>query len=118
MGRTKERAPSRTDVMLYFPYFSEATFGGPVPMSSPALDPNRKHRLAVHDFHRMGETGILPVDGRMELIEGEIIVIAPIGSRHAAIVKQLMALFVRAVGAGAVVSVQDPIILGEYSEPE
>ncbi|MFH0351712.1 MAG: Uma2 family endonuclease [Chromatiales bacterium] len=87
-------------------------------MSTPALDLYRKHRLAVHDFHRMGETGILPVDGRMELIEGEIIVMAPIGSRHAAIVKQLMALFVRAVGAGAVVSVQDPIILGEYSEPE
>ncbi|MGH8515888.1 MAG: Uma2 family endonuclease [Panacagrimonas sp.] len=66
----------------------------------------------------MGETGILPVDGRMELIEGEIIVMAPIGSRHGAIVKQLIALFVRAVGARAIVSVQDPIILGEYSEPE
>ena len=66
----------------------------------------------------MGETGILPVNGRMELIEGEVIVMAPIGSRHAAIVKRLMALFVRAVGARAIVSVQDPIILGEYSEPE
>ncbi|MGH6636313.1 MAG: Uma2 family endonuclease [Gammaproteobacteria bacterium] len=87
-------------------------------MSSPALDSCRKHRLTVHDFHRMGEAGILPVDGRMELIEGEITDMAPIGSRHAAIVKRLMALFVRAAGTRAIVSVQDPIIFGEYSEPE
>ncbi len=85
-------------------------------MASPA--PFRKHRLTVHDFHRMGETGILPMNCRMELIEGEITEMAPIGSRHAAIVKQLTALFVRAVGARAIVSVQDPVILGEYSEPE
>ena len=87
-------------------------------MSSAALDFYRKHRLTVHDFHRMGEAGILPIDGRMELIEGEITDMAPIGSRHAAIVKQLMALFVRAVDARATVSVQDPIVLGKYSEPE
>ena len=63
-------------------------------MSSPALDLYQRHRLTVHDFHRMGEAGILPVEGRLELIEGEIIAKAPIGSRHAAIVKQLNTLFV------------------------
>ena len=57
-------------------------------MSSPALDLYQRHRLTVHDFHRMGEAGILPVEGRLELIEGEIIAKAPIGSRHAAIVKR------------------------------
>ncbi len=87
-------------------------------MSSPALDPCQRHRLTVHDFHRMGEAGILPVEGRLELIEGEIIAMAPIGSRHAAIVKQLNTLFVRAAGARFIVSVQDPILLGEHSEPE
>jgi Uma2 family endonuclease len=87
-------------------------------MSSPALDPYQRHRLTVHDFHRMGEVGILPVEGRLELIEGEIIAMAPIGSRHAAIVKQLNTLFVRAAGTRSIVSVQDPIILGEHSEPE
>ena len=87
-------------------------------MSGSALDLYQRHRLTVHDFHRMGETGILPVEGRLELIEGEIIAMAPIGSRHAAIVKQLNTLFVRAAGARFIVSVQDPIILGEHSEPE
>jgi len=52
-------------------------------MSSPALDLYQRHRLTVHDFHRMGEAGILPVEGRLELIEGEIIAKAPVGSRHA-----------------------------------
>ena len=87
-------------------------------MSSPALDLYQRHRLTVHDFHRMGEAGILPVEGRLELIEGEIIAMAPIGSRHAAIVTRANMLFVQAVAGRAIVSVQNPIILGEHSEPE
>jgi Uma2 family endonuclease len=87
-------------------------------MSGPALDLYQRHRLTVHDFHRMGEAGILPAEGRLALIEGEIIAKAPIGSRHAAIVNQLNTLFVRAAGARFIVSVQDPIILGVHSEPE
>ena len=55
-------------------------------MSRRALDRYQRHRLTVHDFRRRGEAGILPVEGRLELIEGEIIAMAPIGSRHAAIV--------------------------------
>jgi hypothetical protein len=85
-------------------------------MSSPALDLYQRHRLTVHDFHRMGEAGILPVEARLELIEGEIIAIAPIGSRHAATVTRANMLFVQAVTGRAIVSVQNPIILGEHSE--
>jgi Uma2 family endonuclease len=89
-----------------------------VTMSSSAADLYRRHRLTVHDFHRMGEAGILPVESRLELIEGEIIAMAPIGSRHAAIVTRANRLFVQAVAGRAIVSVQNPIILGEQSEPE
>ena len=64
-------------------------------MSSPALDLYQRHRLTLHDFHRMGEAGILPVEGRLELIEGEIIAKAPIGSRHAAIVTRANMFFVQ-----------------------
>ncbi|MGH8478484.1 MAG: Uma2 family endonuclease [Gammaproteobacteria bacterium] len=87
-------------------------------MSSPALDLYQRHRLTVHDFQRMGEAGILPIEGRLELIEGEIIAMAPIGSRHAAIVTRANMLFVQAVDGRAIVSVQNPILLGEHSEPE
>ncbi len=87
-------------------------------MSSTTHELYQRHRLAVHDYHRMGETGVFPPGCRVELIEGEVIDMVPIGSRHAAVVKRLNTLLVRAVGDRAVVSVQDPIIMGDYSEPE
>jgi len=65
----------------------------------------------------MAEAGILSEDDRVELIEGEIVEMSPIGSHHAACVKRLNRLFSRSV-SDAVVSVQDPIRLSEYSEPE
>jgi len=87
-------------------------------MSRPAQELPQKHRLTVNDYHRMGETGILPEDARVELIEGEVIDMAPIGSHHAGIVKRLTRLLVQAVGASAIVSVQDPVILDGHSEPQ
>ncbi len=62
--------------------------------------------------------GILAEDDRVELINGEIIEMAPIGSRHAACVKRLNALFSRHIGDRAVIGVQDPVRLGDYSEPQ
>lgn len=66
----------------------------------------------------MVEAGILSEDDRVELIEGEIIKTSPIGSYHAACVKRLNALLNRRLGVEAIVSVQDPIRLDDYSEPE
>ena len=77
-----------------------------------------RHRLTVADYYRMGEAGIFAPEARVELIEGEIIDMAPIGTRHGSAVKRLNALFVAAVGSRAVVSVQDPLRLSELSEPE
>jgi Uma2 family endonuclease len=66
----------------------------------------------------MARAGILPEDSRVELINGEIIDMAPIGSRHAAAVKQLTRILNRAVGDTAIVSVQDPIHLDPHTEPQ
>ena len=77
-----------------------------------------RHRLSVTDYFRMGETGILARDARVELINGEIIDMTPIGSRHAGAVNRLNRLLIRAAGDLAVVSVQNPIILGDSSAPE
>lgn len=66
----------------------------------------------------MSESGILSEDDRVELIEGEIIVMSPIGSRHVACVNRLNALLSRKAGLAAIVSVQNPIRFGEYSEPQ
>lgn len=74
--------------------------------------------LTVAEYHRMGEVGILAERDRVELIEGELVAMSPIGSRHAGTVNALTRLIVTAVGARAVVSVQNPIRLDDRTEPE
>ena len=66
----------------------------------------------------MGEAGVFAPDARLELIEGEIVEMAPIGSPHAGAVKVLTRLFVRLAGDLAIVSVQDPLIVGDRSVPQ
>ena len=65
----------------------------------------------------MGEMGIFAPDARVELIDGEIIDMPPIGSRHAAIVDTLASLLTRAAGDRGIVRTQGPIALGRRSEP-
>jgi Uma2 family endonuclease len=77
-----------------------------------------RHRLSVADYYRMGEAGIFAPDARVELINGEIIDMAPIGTRHGSAVKRLNSLLIAAVGSQAIVSVQDPLRLSDLSEPE
>ena len=77
-----------------------------------------RRRFTVHDYHRMGEAGILHEDDRVELIEGEIVEMAAIGTRHFTCVNQLNRLLVRGVGDAAIVSVQNPVRLDEHTEPQ
>jgi Uma2 family endonuclease len=78
----------------------------------------RRHRLTVEEYYRMAELGILAPDARVELIEGEIIDMAPQGSRHAGIVSRLYERLVAVVGPSGIVRCQLPIRLGTRSEPE
>ena len=87
-------------------------------MSSMVKTLPARHLLTVIDYHRMGETGILRPDARVELIEGEIIDMAPIGSRHAGTVEQVARILHRAAGEHFMIRTQQPISLGEHSEPE
>ncbi|GIX47751.1 MAG: hypothetical protein KatS3mg131_1962 [Candidatus Tectimicrobiota bacterium] len=77
-----------------------------------------KRRFTVAEYHKMAEAGILGEDDRVELIEGEIVAMAPIGSRHAACVDRLNRLFSQRTGERAIVRVQNPVRLGEHSEPQ
>ena len=78
----------------------------------------RRHRLTVTDYYRMAEVGILDPEARVELIDGEIIDMVPPGSPHAATVHYLNEMLVRAVEGSATVLVQNPVRLGQYSEPQ
>jgi Uma2 family endonuclease len=66
----------------------------------------------------MGEAGILHEDDRVELIEGEIVEMAAIGTRHFTCVNALTRLLVRGVGDAAIVSVRNPVRLDEHTEPQ
>ena len=76
------------------------------------------HRWTVADYHKMAEVGLLAEDTPVELINGEIVEMVPIGSRHSSKVKQLIDLLSLPLHDKAILSVQDPIRLGEHSEPE
>jgi len=77
-----------------------------------------RHLFTVDEYHKMGEAGIFGEDDRVELIEGEIVEMSPIGSPHAARVKRLNRLLVRRLGTRAIVQVQDPVVLSQTSEPQ
>lgn len=78
----------------------------------------RRHKLDVDAYYRMAEVGILGPDDRVELIEGEIVDMAPIGSGHSGAGGGLTDAFYAAVGGRAVVSVQGPLRLSRTSEPQ
>jgi len=75
-------------------------------------------QFTVADFARMIEAGIFAEDDRVELIDGEVRAMSPIGPRHGAIVKRLNALMSRQIADRAILSVQDSIQLTDYTEPQ
>ena len=74
--------------------------------------------LTVAEYRRMGDAGILTEDDHVELIEGQLIAMSPIGSDHSGTVNVLTRALVRAVGDRAVVAVQNPVQLDDLSEPQ
>jgi Uma2 family endonuclease len=77
-----------------------------------------KKLFTVDEYYRMAEAGILAPGERVELIDGEIIQMSPIGTRHAGCVNRATRLFTSAFGQRVVVSVQNPLRLNNYTEPE
>jgi len=78
-----------------------------------------RHRLDVDAYYRMAEAGILSQPERVELIDGDIFDMNPIGSPHAAVTRRLEQRFARAVADGLVlVSVQNPLRLDSHNEPQ
>ncbi|MCQ8130000.1 Uma2 family endonuclease [Methylomonas rivi] len=78
----------------------------------------QKHLTDIAEWHRMGEAGIFPPDCRMELIEGEILHMAPIGFNHAGHVNRLISTLTVLAQGQAIPSAQNPVQLSDLSEPE
>lgn len=71
-----------------------------------------RYLISAEVFHEMGDKGLIAPGARIELIEGELITMAPIGSRHASVVNKLNRLLANC----GVVSIQNPVRLSGISE--
>ncbi|HAR68534.1 MAG TPA: Uma2 family endonuclease [Thermus scotoductus] len=71
-----------------------------------------RHKVSLEEFHRMVEAGVFPEDSRLELVEGDLVEMSPIGKRHAAKVAKLTALFGPLVPQKAILFVQSPLVVG------
>ena len=78
----------------------------------------KTYPISVATYHFMAEQGAFAPDERVELFEGEIIEMSPIGSRHARVVDFLNRFFSSIVGNSSIVRIQNPIILNDLSEPQ
>ena len=78
----------------------------------------QRYRFTVDEFARMGEAGIFTEDDRVELIDGEILEMTPIGPPHAGLVSRLTELIVTRVAGRAHVSIQNPVRLDPHTEPQ
>lgn len=87
-------------------------------MSSRMESWPRKHRITVDEYYRMAEVGLLAPDARVELIEGEIIDMAPMGSNHTGVVHELAGLLAEATRGLAQVRLQSAVTLDYSSQPE
>jgi Uma2 family endonuclease len=77
-----------------------------------------KRRFTADEYQRMGQAGIFSDDDRVELMDGEVVTLTPIGPRHNASVNRAARAMFAAVGDTAIVQVQGSVRLDAFHEPE
>ena len=78
----------------------------------------KKHFFSVDEYYLMAQAGVFANQDRLELIDGEVVEMSPIGSTHQGCVDALCALLSEQLGKTAIVRVQGPIHIDEYSQPQ
>ncbi len=87
------------------------------PVKTPAITLETR-KFTVEEYFRMVEAGVLKPRERVELIEGEILLMPPMGHPHFSGIMRYTRVFGRLAGERFSVSVQTPLPLPEYSAPE
>jgi hypothetical protein len=77
-----------------------------------------KHRFNTQEYYRMAQTGLLKPDSQVELLDGQIIDMTPIGPFHGGVINRLTRIFAGASTNRWLVTVQNPVRLNPYSEPQ
>ena len=76
------------------------------------------YRFSVEEFNKLGEAGIFAEDDRVELLDGEIIVMSPNGVQHAGVVMRLTSVLPRKLGDRVLLNPQNPTVVDKFSEPQ
>ena len=74
--------------------------------------------FTLDSYQRLGELGLLGEEERVELIDGQVVAMTPIGDRHASCVRRLNRLFSRSLLEVAIIDVQNSLVLGERDAPQ
>ena len=77
-----------------------------------------RRRFTVDDYYQMAEAGIIGDQERVELIDGEVVIMSPIGRRHSACVSAATQALVLAGGTNVIVQPQGPVRLDRFNEPQ
>lgn len=77
-----------------------------------------RRRFTVQQYERMVEAGVIRPDERVELLDGEVVEMPPIGPPHASRVDRCTTFLSRALGTGVILRVQSPLVLSDVSMPE
>jgi Uma2 family endonuclease len=83
-----------------------------------AIPEPTRHKITVDEYERLGEAGVLHPDSRIELIDGDLIDMPPIGTPHASVSIRLTRLFITRAGHTAIVSAAHPMRLPPWSMPQ
>jgi Uma2 family endonuclease len=76
-----------------------------------------RHKFTAEEFEKMAEAGLF-VEDRVELLDGDIVQMSPIGPPHARCVNRLNMFFATAVRDYATVQVQGPVRIGDFWVPQ
>ena len=87
-------------------------------MTAAALLTPRRRLFTVEEYERMGTAGVFAEGDRVELLDGEIVEMSPIGPPHAGIVNRLNRMLIQRLGDRVVVAVQNPLRIVPRSEPQ
>ena len=74
--------------------------------------------FTIDEYQQMIQAGVFHEDDRLELIEGEIAEMSPVSPKHAGCVNRLADLFYDRLRRRAIVAVQNPVRVGQRSEPQ
>ncbi len=89
-----------------------------ITQATPTATTRARRRFTADEYLRMGEAGILGADERVELLDGDVVEMSPVGDRHIAAVNRCNRHFTTALGDRAVVNIQNPVRLDRYNEPD